>query len=228
MVPGEDDVKCPRPGHEAVLTDIPNLLTLSRILAIPALCAAFYLPGVWADWAPLGLFIAAGITDWADGHFARRYRQQSELGRFLDPVADKLLVAAVILMLVAFDRVAGWSVLAAAVILCREILVAGLREFLAELRVKVPVTRMAKWKTTVQMVALGFLLAYDSAPAWTHAPAIGIAGLWFAALLTLYTGYDYLRAGLRHMTQPAPQQAERDAAARRTAKDMANANEPVG
>lgn len=216
-----------------MLTDTPNLLTLSRILVIPALCAAFYLPSNWADWVALGLFTAAGITDWADGHFARRYRQQSELGRFLDPVADKLLVAAVILMLVAFDRVAGWSVLAAAVILCREILVAGLREFLAELRVKVPVTKLAKWKTTMQMIALGFLLAYDSAPAWLNAPAIGIAGLWFAAVLTIYTGYDYLQAGLHHMTKPAPDQALPDQGLARPAdnkatQESAPVDEPVG
>ena len=217
-----------------MLTDTPNLLTLSRILVIPALCGAFFLPGQWADWVPLGLFIAAGITDWADGHFARLYRQQSELGRFLDPVADKLLVAAAILMLVAFDRVQGWSVLAAAVILCREILVAGLREFLAELRVKVPVTKLAKWKTTVQMVAIGFLLAHDSAPAWLYAPTVGIAGLWLAAVLTLYTGYDYLRAGLEHMTKPpAPAHFERDRGMARPAgaaapKKSSQVDEPVG
>lgn len=182
-----------------MLTSIPNLLTLSRIAVLPALFAAFWLPGVWSNWTSLGLFIAAGVTDWADGHLARRYGQHSELGRFLDPVADKLLVATAILMLVAVDRIQGMSVLAALIILCREILVAGLREFLAEVRVKVPVTQMAKWKTTVQMFAIGFLLGGDAAFDWLPAAAIGEIGLWIAALLTLYTGYDYLRAGLRHM-----------------------------
>lgn len=182
-----------------MLTSIPNLLSLSRIVVIPALCAAFWLPGTWSNWTTLGLFIAAGVTDWADGHLARRYSEHTELGRFLDPVADKLLVAAAILMLVAVDHIQGFTVLAAVVILCREILVAGLREFLAEIRVKVPVTHLAKWKTTVQMVAIGFLLGGDAAPDWLPAISIGEIGLWIAALLTLYTGYDYLRAGLRHM-----------------------------
>ncbi len=183
-----------------MLYTLPNLLTLSRILVIPILCAAFWLPRPWNDGIALGMFMAAGITDWADGHLARRLGQMSELGRFLDPVADKLLVAAAILMLVAFGRIEGFSVLAAVVIMCREIMVAGLREFLAEIRVKVPVSRLAKWKTTVQMVALAFLLASDLPPAWTKAPEIGIGLLWLAALLTLYTGYDYMQSGLKHMT----------------------------
>ncbi len=183
-----------------MLYTLPNLLTLSRILVIPILCAAFWLPYPWNDGIALGMFFAAGVTDWADGHLARRLGQMSELGRFLDPVADKLLVASAILMLVAFGRIEGFSVLAAVVIMCREIMVAGLREFLAEIRVKVPVSRLAKWKTTVQLVALGFLLASDIAPPWTRIPEIGIALLWIAALLTLYTGYDYMQSGLKHMT----------------------------
>lgn len=188
-----------------MLTSAPNLLTLSRILVIPALCGALWLPGAWGDWVPVGLFIAAGITDWADGWLARRYGLISNLGRFLDPVADKLLVAAAILMLVAFDRIEGFTVLAAGVILCREILVAGLREFLGELRVRVPVTRLAKWKTAVQMVAIGVLLGAGGAPAWLPAHEIGATGLWLAALLTIYTGYDYLRAGLAEIdSQPEP------------------------
>ena len=193
-----------------MLLNLPNLLTISRIVVIPALCAAFWLPGQWAYWVPLGLFVAAGLTDWLDGHLARRYAAVSDLGRFLDPVADKLLVAAAILMLVAFDRIAGVSVLAAVVILCREILVTGLREFLAEVRVKVPVSTLAKWKTTMQMVAIGFLLGGAAGPAWLRAELIGEIGLWVAALLTLYTGYDYLQTGLRHMTgAPAPAEARR-------------------
>lgn len=184
-----------------MITTVPNLLTLSRILVIPALIGAFYLPTPAMNWVTLSLFVAAGITDFLDGWFARRRGEMSELGRFLDPVADKLLVAAAILMLVAVKRIDGLTVLAAVVILCREILVAGLREFLAEIRVRVPVSRLAKWKTTVQIVAIAFLLAGDAAPSVLQAPLIGVTGLWIAALLTLYTGYDYLQAGLRHMTQ---------------------------
>lgn len=182
-----------------MMTSLPNLLTLSRILAIPAICAAFYLPGAWSAWLPLGLFIAAGITDWFDGYFARKWGQMSDLGRFLDPVADKLLVAAVILMLIAFERIDRITCVAAVVIMCREITVTGLREFLAELRVKVPVSRLAKWKTTVQLIALGILIVGDDGPSFVPVKLIGEIMLWVAALLTLYTGWDYLVTGLRHM-----------------------------
>ncbi len=187
-----------------MITTIPNLLTLSRILVIPALIGAFYLPGAGANWVALILFVAAGCTDFLDGWLARRRGEMTKLGRFLDPVADKLLIAAAILMLVAFKRIDGLSVLAAVVILCREILVAGLREFLAELNVAVPVSRLAKWKTTVQIVAIAFLLAGNAAAPSLHAEGIGLICLWVAAILTLYTGYDYLRAGLQHMTEEAP------------------------
>ena len=187
-----------------MITSLPNLLTLSRILVIPVLVALFFVPGNGAKWGVLALFTLAGITDYFDGYFARTRRQISALGRFLDPVADKLLVASVILLLVAFGRIANWSVLPALVILCREILVSGLREFLAELRVPVPVSRLAKWKTGIQMVAIGFLIVGDAAPPIFQAIIIGTVGLWIAAVLTLVTGYDYLRAGMKYMTRPEP------------------------
>lgn len=188
-----------------MLNSLPNILTVSRILAIPAICAAFYLPGAWSAWVPLALFAAAGITDWFDGYLARRWSQMSDLGRFLDPVADKLLVAAVILMLIAFERIDRITCLAAVVIMCREVTVTGLREFLAELRVKVPVSRLAKWKTTVQLLALGVLIVGDHGPDILPIRLIGEVGLWVAAVLTLYTGWDYLQTGLRHMaSQPEP------------------------
>jgi len=182
-----------------MLNSLPNILTVSRILAIPAICAAFFLPGIWSAWVPLGLFVAAGITDWFDGYLARKWGQMSDLGRFLDPVADKLLVAAVILMLIAFERIDRITCLAAVVIMCREITVTGLREFLAELRVKVPVSKLAKWKTTMQLIALGILIVGDYGPAFLHTRLLGEIGLWIAAVLTLYTGWDYLQTGLRHM-----------------------------
>lgn len=186
-----------------MITTLPNLLTLSRIVVIPALIAAFYLPGEAANWVALVLFVGAAVTDWLDGHVARSRDQVSPFGRFLDPIADKLLVAATLLMLVAFDRIAGWTVLPAIVILCREIMVSGLREFLASLRVSVPVSSLAKIKTILQMTAIAFLIVGDAG--WHVLPValIGTLGLWLAALLTLYTGYDYLRAGLRHM-KPGP------------------------
>jgi CDP-diacylglycerol---glycerol-3-phosphate 3-phosphatidyltransferase len=187
-----------------LLTSVPNLLTLSRILAIPIVIATFYIGGDYVRWFACVLFSAAGVTDWLDGHMARRWAQQSELGRFLDPIADKLLVAATLLMLVAFDRLPMGALLPALVILCREILVSGLREYLAGLRVGLPVSKLAKWKTAIQMVAIGFLIVGDAGPSFLPVKDIGGALLWVAALLTLVTGYDYLRAGLAHMTRAAP------------------------
>lgn len=184
------------------LTSVPNLLTLSRILVIPVVVATFYVPGDYARWFCCALFAAAGFTDWLDGHVARRWEQQSELGRFLDPIADKLLVSATLFMLTAFGRLSTQALLPALVILCREILVSGLREYLAGLRVGMPVSRLAKWKTAIQMVAIGVLIVGDAG--WRVLPvvAIGETLLWLAALLTLVTGYDYLRAGLSHIVRP--------------------------
>jgi len=185
-----------------MITSLPNLLTLSRILVIPVLVALFFVPGEAAKWAALVLFAIAGITDYFDGYFARTRRQISALGRFLDPVADKLLVSSVILLLVYFRRITEWTILPALVILCREILVSGLREFLAGIRVRVPVSRLAKWKTGIQMVAIGFLIVGDSNLGFIPILQIGAVGLWIAAALTLVTGYDYLRSGLKYMTMP--------------------------
>jgi CDP-diacylglycerol--glycerol-3-phosphate 3-phosphatidyltransferase/cardiolipin synthase len=178
-------------------------LTYARILAVPALVACLtLLQGDLARWSAFGLFVAAALTDWLDGYLARAWEQQSTLGRMLDPIADKLIVGAALLMLVHAKTIDDWSIWAAAVILCREILVSGLREFLAELNVKIHVTQLAKWKTTMQMVALAILLAGPAAdkivPGIT---ATGLAFLWLAAVLTLWTGYDYLKAGIRHAMQ---------------------------
>lgn len=184
------------------LTSLPNLLTLSRILVIPVVIATFYVPGDYARWFACALFSAAGVTDWLDGHMARRWQQQSEIGRFLDPIADKLLVSATLFMLTTFGRLSAAAVLPALVILCREILVSGLREYLAGLRVGMPVSRLAKWKTTIQMVAIGFLIVGDAGPKLIPVAGIGETLLWIAAILTLVTGYDYLQAGLPHIARP--------------------------
>jgi CDP-diacylglycerol--glycerol-3-phosphate 3-phosphatidyltransferase/cardiolipin synthase len=175
-------------------------LTYARILAVPALVGCLtLLKGDLARWSAFGLFVAAAATDWLDGYLARAWEQQSTLGRMLDPIADKLIVGAALLMLVHDNTITGWSIWAAVVILCREILVSGLREFLAELNVKVHVTQLAKWKTAVQMVALAVLLAGPAADKIVpNITASGLAFLWIAALLTLWTGYDYLKAGIRH------------------------------
>ncbi len=181
---------------------LPNILSLSRILAIPFVVAALFLDAPFGNWLALAMFVMAGVTDFLDGHLARAWKQQTALGRFLDPIADKLLVAALILMLVGVGRVAGLALLPAIVILMREILVSGLREFLAEIKVGVPVTKLAKWKTTIQLVALGFLITGNAGPDFgpLSTTDIGVLGLWAAAVLTIVTGYDYLRAGLRHLT----------------------------
>jgi cardiolipin synthase len=183
-----------------MLTTLPNLLTLSRIVAIPLVIATFYMPAPWGPWTGCALFSVASFTDWLDGRLARLWHQQSELGRFLDPVADKLLVAAILFMTGAEHRISAISVLPALVILSREILVSGLREHLAGLRVSMPVSKLAKWKTAVQMIAIGVLLVGDAGPSVLPVRFIGEALLWVAAALTLITGYDYLRAGLPHMT----------------------------
>jgi cardiolipin synthase len=184
------------------MLNLPNLLTLSRIAAIPLVVACFWLDRGWAQWLSAALFAIACITDWFDGYFARRYHQISRFGRFLDPIADKLLVAATLVMLVDNHTLRGLNVLAALIILAREILVSGLREFLAELRVSLPVSQLAKWKTAAQMVALTILLLGDAVSEVVHQVGIGL--IWAAAVLTLVTGYDYLRTGLRHMAEGGP------------------------
>jgi cardiolipin synthase len=183
--------------------NLPNLLTYGRVAAVPVVSALLFWPhDDRARWPALLLFIAAGITDYLDGYFARAYAQHSTLGRMLDPIADKLLVAACLLMLAANGTIEGWSLWAAIVILCREILVSGLREYLAELKVGVPVSRVAKWKTAVQLVALGFLIAGPAGePILPGTTMIGIVLLWIAAALTIYTGWDYLKAGIDHMVR---------------------------
>jgi cardiolipin synthase len=208
---------------------LPNLLTYGRIAAVPVVVACMYWQsildgGLWLRWVALAIFIAAGVTDILDGYLARMWGQQSSLGRMLDPIADKLLVSSCLLMLAAEETIRGWSILAAIIILCREILVSGLREYLAELNVRVQVTRLAKWKTTLQLVAVGFLICGEAGdavvprltvtvPTFLTAGIlfgsqvlgavtfIGIALLWISAVLTLYTGWDYLQAGMHHLNR---------------------------
>ncbi len=182
-----------------MLTSLPNLLTLLRIFIIPVLVGVMYFDNAMARWIALGLYSVACITDYFDGYLARHFNEVSPLGRFLDPIADKLLVAAVILMLSGDGRISGLVLLPGLVILCREILVSGLREYLAEIRVPMPVSKLAKWKTVIQMLALGFLIVGDAGPEILPTRLIGEVGIWAAALLTFITGYDYLQRGLKHM-----------------------------
>jgi cardiolipin synthase len=186
-----------RPGPFSV----PNLLTYGRILAIPAVVGLLFWPREdWVRWIALAIYVIAAVTDYFDGYLARAWHQQSAIGRMLDPIADKLLVASCLLMLAADETIAGLSLWAAIIILCREILVSGLREFLAELKVSVPVSRVAKWKTAAQLVAVGFLIAGPAGEAVLPGTiVIGIVLLWLAAVLTIYTGWDYFRSGIRYL-----------------------------
>ena len=185
--------------------NLPNMLTYARIVAVPLVVLCFFLEGKLqstdaARWAAFAIFVAASITDFLDGYLARIWKQTSNIGRMLDPIADKLLVSSVLLLVAADGTIAGWTLWAAIIILCREILVSGLREYLAGLKVSVPVTQLAKWKTTVQLVAIGFLLVGPAGDKLIgYATQIGIVLLWISAIITLYTGYDYFRAGLKHI-----------------------------
>jgi cardiolipin synthase (CMP-forming) len=190
-----------------MLTDLPNLLTLSRIAVIPLLVGLVAARYRLTDFIACVVFSAAAITDYFDGRVARSRLQQSDLGRMLDPIADKLLVGAVLMMLVGMGRLSSLGLYPAIVIMLREILVSGLREYLAGIRIGLPVTSLAKWKTGFQMGALGTLLAGDSSAQLLHLSflPVSLAGemmLWVAAVLTLVTGWDYLLAGLRHASEP--------------------------
>jgi CDP-diacylglycerol--glycerol-3-phosphate 3-phosphatidyltransferase/cardiolipin synthase len=184
---------------------LPNILTLSRIFAVPLLVYLLWKPS-WYDYAiTFGLYCLVGITDYFDGYLARAQGTVSRLGIFLDPIADKIMVVGVIVMLVSTRQpnaetiIHGFHIVPALIILLREIAVSGLREFLAGIQVSLPVSRLAKWKTTLQLVALGALILGGAVPqfAWVH--WVGLASLWAAATLTLVTGWDYLRVGLKHM-----------------------------
>jgi cardiolipin synthase len=191
-------------GRRSHALSLPNLLTYGRIVAVPVVAGCIFLSdilawGIWLRWVALAVFILAAVTDYFDGYLARAWAQVSSIGRMLDPIADKLLVGVCLLVLAADGTIRGWSLWAAIVILSREILVSGLREYLAELRVSVPVSQLAKWKTGLQLVAIGFLLAGQAGEkVMPGTILIGIALLWVAAILTIYTGWDYFRAGLRH------------------------------
>ncbi len=179
---------------------LPNILTLSRIVTVPLLVWFLWWPGWEAGYAvAFAVYVLMGVTDYFDGYLARAQGTVSKLGVFLDPIADKIMVAAVILVLTSTGDIGGWHVVAALIILLREIAVSGLREFLAGLRVSVPVSKLAKWKTALQFVALGALILAGATPEWLLPRQVGLLSLWAAAALTLVTGWDYLRVGLKHM-----------------------------
>jgi CDP-diacylglycerol--glycerol-3-phosphate 3-phosphatidyltransferase len=187
------------------MLSLPNLLTLSRILAVPILVFLLWRPAPLDYAITFVLYCTVGVTDYLDGYLARAQGRISRLGQFLDPIADKIMVGAVLIMLISsrkanpLPEIAGLHIIPALIILLREIMVSGLREFLAGLQISVPVSALAKWKTTLQFVALGALILGGAVPQYPWVHSVGIVSLWAAAALTLVTGYDYLRTGLKHM-----------------------------
>ena len=182
---------------------IPNYLTIGRIIIVPVFVATFYLPGFYGDIIPFALFLIASFTDFLDGLLARMYKEESELGELLDPIADKIIVATALILLVMNETIQNYEVIAAIIILTREILVSGLREFLAKGKIKLPVSNLAKMKTFLQMFAIAILLTGETGNKIVNfqdynAQTIGIILLWLSAFLTLYTGYEYLRKGIDH------------------------------
>ena len=178
--------------------NLSNILTLSRIIVIPVIAILIYLKSPFYGWIVFILFCAAGITDYFDGYFARMRNEISHLGTFLDPIADKLLVAAVILILTSKEVIADWEVIPALIILLREIAVSGLREYLAGIKISVPVSKIAKLKTSLQLIALAILILSESGISIIPILFIGKIALWAAGILTLYTAYDYLKSGFKH------------------------------
>ena len=186
-----------------MLRKIPNILTVGRILIVPFFVLAFYLPGSYGDLTALILFIVASFTDFLDGMLARLLGEESKLGELLDPIADKIIVATALILLVMDGTIRNYEVVAAIIILTREILISGLREFLAKGKIKLPVSSLAKLKTVLQMVSIALLLSGDTGNKIINfqdynAQTIGIIFLWLSAALTLFTGYDYMRKGIDH------------------------------
>ena len=182
---------------------IPNILTIGRIILVPIFIGTFYLPGAMGDWIPFFIFLLASFTDFLDGLLARLYKEESKLGELLDPIADKIIIGSALVLLVMDDTIKNYEVIAAIIIMIREILISGLREFLARVQVNMPVTILAKFKTFVQMLSIAILLTGESGNKLFNfgnydAHSLGIFLLWLAAFLTIYTGYDYVRKGIHH------------------------------
>lgn len=182
---------------------IPNILTIGRIILVPIFVVTFYIPGFIGDLIPFFIFLLASFTDFLDGLLARLYKEESKLGELLDPIADKIIVAAALVLLVMNDIIENYEVIAAIIILTREVLISGLREFLAKSQIAMPVTGLAKFKTFIQMFSIAILLTGESGNRFIsfqdyNAHSIGIILLWLSAFLTLYTGYDYIKKGIDH------------------------------
>lgn len=186
------------PALSGVPLNLATILSLARLALLPLIVPLFFLPFAWAAWTCLALYVVGALTDFADGWVARRFGQVTEFGKFIDPVSDKIFVVTILLMLVATDRIAGIFVIAAVVILVREFVVSGLREFLGAKAATLPVTRLAKWKTAIQMAACGLLII---APVDIYAELAGLSGLCVAAAITAWTGWLYLQKALPHFAE---------------------------
>jgi CDP-diacylglycerol--glycerol-3-phosphate 3-phosphatidyltransferase/cardiolipin synthase len=183
---------------------IPNILTIGRIIIVPFFVISFFLPGFYGEIIPFLLFILASFTDFLDGLLARLYREESKLGELLDPIADKIIVSTALILLVMNRTIQNYEVIAAIIILTREILISGLREFLSDVQIKIPVSSLAKGKTFIQMFSIAILLTGETGNKIINfedynAQTVGIILLWLSAFLTLYTGYDYVRKGIEHI-----------------------------
>ena len=183
---------------------IPNILTIGRIIIVPFFVVSFFLPGFYGEIIPFLLFILASFTDFLDGLLARLYKEESKLGELLDPIADKIIVSAALILLVMNETIRNYEVIAAIIILTREILISGLREFLSDVQIKIPVSSLAKVKTFIQMFSIAILLTGETGNKIINfedynAQTVGIILLWLSAFLTLYTGYDYVRKGIEHI-----------------------------
>jgi len=184
-------------GKRVVLYTIPNLLTFFRILAIPGIIISLYTNSFWGNWVAFGFYIIASVTDFFDGYIARVMRQTSMFGKFLDPIADKLLVSAILIAYAGLDRLMNWHLIPVILIVCREIFISGLREFLSDYQIRISVSQLGKWKTTVQMLSLGFLMIYPSVPSCGMIKPIGLGLLWVSTILTIWSGASYLLWALR-------------------------------
>ena len=183
---------------------IPNILTIGRIIIVPFFVVSFFLPGFYGEIIPFLLFILASFTDFLDGVLARLYKEESKLGELLDPIADKIIVSAALILLVMNKTIQNYEVIAAIIILTREILISGLREFLSDVQIKIPVSSLARGKTFIQMLSIAILLTGETGNKIINfedynAQTVGIILLWLSAFLTLYTGYDYVRKGIEHV-----------------------------
>ena len=183
---------------------IPNILTIGRIIIVPFFVISFFLPGFYGEIIPFLLFVLASFTDFLDGLLARLYKEESKLGELLDPIADKIIVSTALILLVMNETIQNYEVIAAIIILTREILISGLREFLADVQIKIPVSGLAKSKTFIQMFSIAILLTGETGNKIINfedynAQTVGIILLWLSAFLTLYTGYDYVRKGIEHV-----------------------------